>query len=227
MICTDIETYQDDLDPAYLAWKTSNISAPSNYKDPAKIEAYIQEEKIKQMKQFALNPLTGKIILIGLLSDNADVIEKTPFGWQDVEGQNEKILQLEGNEKDILDKFWKVLTVHSMNDGEHIVSYNGKQFDLPFIIHRSTILNISTPRIIVSKLLNRYNHDPHLDLFNWFGSGSLVEWSYRLGLSDSLVRDGDKIGGWYESGQMQMIKIKNTIDLFQTFAIYKRVKQWV
>lgn len=223
----DIETYKDVSDENYIAWKQAGISAPSNYKDPIKIAENIAQQKAEMGDKFALSPLTGKIILVGLLSD-----VKLSESWSNATHKhNEKeywLIQLTGDEREILSKFWDVLKLQALKAGDHLVSYNGKQFDLPFLLHRSTILNIKpSQRIVITKMLNKYQHEPHLDLFNWFGSGSLVEWSYRLGVSNSLERDGGKIGGWYESGQMDIIKQKNSIDLFQTSMIYDRIKEWL
>ena len=223
----DIETYKDISDEGYIAWKTAGISAPSNYKDPIKIAENIAQQKSEMMDKFALSPLTGKVILIGCLTD----VKLSDWMGEPTHQFNNKkywVVQLIGEEKEMLAKFWDMLRLQALQAGDHLVSYNGKQFDLPFLLHRSAILNIKpSQRIIIPKLLSKYQHEPHLDLFNWFGSGSLVEWSYKLGISNSLERDGGKIGGWYEAGQMDIIKQKNSIDLFQTAEIYERVKSWL
>ncbi len=226
MLTFDIETYKDISDPNYIAWKTSNIPV-GNRTDPVKIAAYQAERRAEMQNEFALSPLTGKIILIGCLTDN-ELVSTSDIPFQVKLDGKALLLQLEGDEKDILTKFWQVLWRFIHNDGGQLVSFNGKMFDLPFIIHRSTILNIELPgRIMMNRLLNKYNNDPHVDLFNWFNGGSLVEWSYKLGLTSSLAREGNQIGVWYEAGQMQLIKEKNSIDLFQTATIYNKIKNWL
>jgi DNA polymerase elongation subunit (family B) len=230
MLTLDIETYKDISDEGYVAWKSSNIQAPSNYKDPEKIAASIAEQKRDLQSKFALSPLTGKIILIGCLTDvnpDKDVVKYSIVKYS-IDGKDVWYVPLEGDEIEILTNFWKLFHFQQLKDGGDICTYNGKAFDLPFILHRSTILNIKLPiKISMQKYLNKYQHTPHLDIFNWFGSGSLVEWSYRLGIGNSLQRDGDKIGSWYEDGQMQQIKDKNMIDLAQTYSIYQRIKDWL
>ncbi len=127
----------------------------------------------------------------------------------------------------MLKSWWEIFDWNNLNSPD-IVSFNGKKFDLPFILHRSLINKVQMPRKIrMSDYLNKYRDTPHFDVYNWFDGGSLVEWSYKLGYSDSLQRDGNKIGGWYEQQQMNLIIDKNKIDLAQTYAIYQRIAGWL
>ena len=233
MLVFDIETYKDTSDENYIAWKTAGVRVPSNYKDPVKIAEYVANEKADLVNKFGLSPLTGKIILIGVLTDN-EATAVPSDAWSLFEPEDSKqywMRQLalpEHSEKEIISEFWDIVARNRMNDGEPMITYNGKQFDLPYLLHRSAILGIQ-PRFTLpmNKALSKYDNSTHLDLFNWFGSGSLVEWSYRLGLTNSLQRDGGEIGGWYEAGQIELIKGKNAIDLFQCAEIYKRVRAWL
>lgn len=222
----DIETSKDVADQNYIAWKLSNIKAPSNYKDPTAIEKNIGEQKLRAMEEFALSPLTGKIILIGMMFDKMpNNLAEGEYITYSVSGKPVHVIHLEGEETVILGKFWNLFSWFQLNDTV-LVTYNGKAFDLPFIMNRTLITKSLIPRKIpMQDYLSKYRHTPHLDLFNWFGSGSLVEWAYRLGISDSLVRDGFKIPKWYEEGRMDLIKDKNLIDLAQTTAIYQSVKE--
>lgn len=227
MITFDIETYKDVSDDNYVAWKTAGISAPSNYKDPEKIAQNIADQKVDMLNKFALSPLTGKIILIGCLIDKQPEL---PFEFTkyNIAGKDVFYTAFDDEEKDMLTKFWMLVGWNNLQLGGDMLSFNGKAFDLPFLLNRSAILDVKPPmKISMQKHLSKYQHQPHLDLYNWFGSGSLVEWSYRFGISSSLQRDGDKIGGWYEANQMNLIKDKNMIDLAQTNAIYQRIKDWL
>lgn len=229
MITVDIETYKDVSDPNYISWKLSNIKAPSNYKDPVAIERNIGEQKLEALEKFALNPLTGRIILIGILLDKIPPLyEEKDFIKYSVNGESVYYIGFDdADEVKLLSKWWQLFSWYTLNDSL-MVTYNGKQFDLPFILHRSIILNVKIPRKIQMKnYLSKYDHSVHFDGFNWFGSGSLVEWSYRLGAGDSLQRDGGKIGGWYEAGKMDLIKDKNKIDLAQSYSIYQKVKDFI
>jgi len=231
MIVFDLESYKDVEDTNYISWKSNNIQAPGNYKDPAKIAENIAQQKAELADKFALSPLTGKIILIGMLMDKLPPLyetDKTSYTTYSVGGTTMHYIGLSDNDESVLlSKWWDIFSFHNLNSPT-IVSFNGKKFDLPFILHRSIIKKALVPRRIkMSDYLNKYRNDPHFDVYNWFDGGSLVEWSYRLGITDSLVRDGNKIGSWYEAGQMNVIADKNKIDLAQTFSIYQRVRDWL
>jgi len=222
MLTIDIETYQDDLPENYLKWKVGQIKAPSNWKDADKIEKYISEAKLEAMDKLALSPLTGKIILIGLMTDDSKLNFTNKFNLSN--GKEVYYKGLAGDEPDILKEFWDIFGKYTLNNVD-TVTYNGKLFDLPFIMNRSLMKKITLPRrFSMSDYLSKYRHTPHLDVYQWFGSGSLVEWAYRFGITDSLERDGNKIGIWYQPGLMQKVIDKNIIDVAQTSELYQYIK---
>ena len=48
------------------------IEPPGNYKDAAKIEAYLAEKRASQLERAALSAETGRILCIGILRDGLD-----------------------------------------------------------------------------------------------------------------------------------------------------------
>ena len=207
----------------YLRWKIGEVKAPANYKDQDKIDAYVASAKTEALNKLALSPLTGRIILIGLLYDKDPQLGDKSTQYS-IDMKPVWYVPLQGDEKQILEAFWMYLSKYLFQE-TGMLSFNGKAFDLPFIMNRTSINNMKLPRKMpMSDYLSKYRHQPHFDLFNWFGSGSLVEWSYRFGIADSLERDGNKIGTWYEAGQMQLIIDKNIIDVAQTTTLYNRIK---
>jgi len=226
----DIETYKDVEDANYIAWKIGSIaSAPSNYKDPEKITKYINEAKKTATSKFSLSPLTGKIILIGVasfkpLSLSDDGIKLT------TEYGDMYYKQFEGDEKELLKNFWDFFSSAQLVNGEPLVTYNGKKFDLPFIFTRTMLLLPGyqpKTRIKLNEYISKYNTDKHIDLYNIFEEGSLVEWSYKFNIANTLERDGDKIAYYYENNNMEWIKSKNLIDISQTLVLYKAIKNWL
>jgi hypothetical protein len=230
MLVLDIETYKDVADTNYVNWKLSGVTAPGNYKDPASIERYVAEQKVKEVSKFALSPLTGKIILIGMLTDKVPSLPEDQYTKYMVGEKNTPVYYIglaDTDEKTLLSRFWQIFSWFNLNDSP-LVSFNGKAFDLPFILHRTLITKALIPRkISIDQYLAKYKNSPHFDLFNWFGGSSLVEWSYRFGITDSLQRDGNKIGDWYEQGQMNLIIDKNKLDIAQTLSLYNAVKDWL
>jgi len=109
MLAIDIETYADLSVIDFLP----PIEADSRLKDEEKIKADIEKKKEKQVEQMALNGLYGKIACIGYYGDN---IQEVDFG----------------EEKELIERFLKKVSESS----EVIVTWNGNEFDLPFIFKR-------------------------------------------------------------------------------------------
>jgi hypothetical protein len=146
--------------------------APANYKDAAKIEAYIAEAKAKQREKMALDRRTCEIVTIG-------------WAW----GEGPAHISDSGfchGERDLLSGFW-----HDIQEGNSeeaarwewdrrdlylapLVGFNIYDFDWPVLLRRSCLVGIQptirwTPR--------KYQHGSVLDLMQewvgWDGFASL------------------------------------------------------
>lgn len=220
MIGFDIETASDNLIDYQDAWFTGK-KKDKRLVDPSKIDANLQSVREK----FPLDPLTGKVILIGIVSDS-DIDGQMKF----VDGIYYKQLGLnDTDERTIINDFWKLLSI-AMNRGHRAVSFNGKSFDVPFLFGRSIFLNCERPNTLrmIDALRSKYNTTTHVDLFHAFNeSGTQSEWANKLNPDESISSDGHLIPRWYESGEYQAILDKNLMDLKQMFLIYKRVESWI
>lgn len=258
MVILDIETYKSDNE-SYLNFKKGKvkppvftdpniIQAPSNYKDPAKIADYIANkqmevlrtnevakieyvEKIKEEeKKFALSPMTGRVILVGLMTDSETVASEIQAEKYMETGFSYRALGFGGeNERELLIKTMEVLErIFRSQDYEFLVTYNGKRFDLPFLIYRSLIYNIDKPFSMpnITELLNPYNNVYHIDLFDNTVNGRLTEWSFICGDTNELDANGGDIFNMFEAGEYQKIIDKNKIDCFQTGLLCKRLRKW-
>lgn len=95
-----------------------------NLKDPEKIKADVLEKEQAWRDRAALSPLTGQILVIGLM-ESSD-------GFQAI---------LEGDELLTLPLFWW----HWAKGGK-FVGFNIKDFDMRFIVTRSRLRSIPVPR---------------------------------------------------------------------------------
>lgn len=112
----DIETAALPL--PYLEMTMPEFTAPANLKDPVKIAAAIEEKKKAYLDDAALSPLTGKVLVIGILD---------PDGFK---------YSSAGSEKLTLEFFWD-LCDQVLPHCHQLISFNGNGFDLPFLIRRS------------------------------------------------------------------------------------------
>jgi len=228
-IILDIESYAGDNEN-YNSYKAGKVD--KRLKDPDKIA----EAEIKNREKFALSPMTGKIIQLGLLVNIPD-----QDGGLDAEGivvtEIGTVKHIEFNiikcqtEKQLLTEFWTELSEMWMNGNEPLVTYNGRSFDVPYLLKRSLINGIERPTgLPFMDILNKYGRG-HIDLFeklNAYGEfSSLNEWSYLTGDCDAITdNDAYKIAEWYEHGEIDKIIDKNKMDLMKTYFLYNKMKSW-
>jgi DNA polymerase elongation subunit (family B) len=119
-------------------------SIDSRLKDPAKIAEAKAEAKTKQIEKMALSPLTGKIAAIGLYGELGGEV-------------------LIDDEKAMLDAAYAAIKA------SQIITYNGKDFDIPYIFKRGIILGCEWATIREMKLYTkRYDDMTHIDLMAEF-----------------------------------------------------------
>jgi len=212
ILSIDIETAADlSVSVEHILSRKSD----KRLKDPQKIE----ENRDKIISELGLSPLTGKIIFIGVCISrtNEPSVSTHSFG---LDGKSER---------ETLIEFWEFLNqVLSEDNWVKFVTYNGKEFDIPFILIRSTILNITNKVFKIST--TPYSVDSHIDLFlNVFGKKStLNEWAFRYNLILSPDRiGGDMVQGLLNLGDFETIKSKCLEDCEITLKLYEKVKNIV
>ena len=127
------------------------------------------------------------------------------------------------SEPELLRAFWQ-LARHA----DLVVSYNGRGFDIPFLIMRSLIHGIPASVDLVGK---PYDLRPHLDLFKALypgralGPASLDVVCWALGItSPKGVMDGSMVAPTYAMGDIETIAEYNRGDVRATTAVYQQVR---
>ncbi len=118
------------------------VEAPSNYKDPEKIAAYIAEKQADQLSRCALDPDLCRIVAIGSQAEGEDSVMADVVKGGDVD------------ESTLLAAFW------CSSEGLHLVGFNCISFDLPVLLRRSLYLSVPVPPIQV----DRFKHPRVTDL---------------------------------------------------------------
>jgi len=122
-------------------------------------EAERQKRRDEILQLFSLWPLTAKVICIAML--NADtsrgqvLFEATEYDEGDDSGPVEFIACMD--EIELLTAFWDVAKHY-----EHIITFNGRAFDVPFLYLRSALLKVQITR--KDWLGYRFQTEPHCDL---------------------------------------------------------------
>lgn len=226
----DIETAADVSDAGYVAWKSASLTRAK--KDLAKAAVGATDAITNK---FPLSPLTGMIINAGFLAETTHPISLHPQA-REININNAKMVSLQLNKRAeplLLADIWKIIT-QSYDDGHQLVTYNGREFDLPFLYQRSWINHIERPQNSPSykQLTNRYDFTNHLDLsdiisYKYGIFVSLSEIAYLIGATDSLEREGGRVGEWYASNQFDEIERHCIEDLVKTYLLYDEVIKWM
>jgi DNA polymerase elongation subunit (family B) len=116
------------------------------------------------LQQCSLWPFTAQVVCIAML--NADTSRgQVLFTAADFEEGADDAGPVEFvacmDEVELLTAFWDVARHY-----EHVVTFNGRGFDVPFVYLRSAILNVSISR--KDWLGYRYQTEPHCDLAEQF-----------------------------------------------------------
>ena len=140
----------------YLSYDLETIPQPEEtYTAAQKVQL---EKKKAQFPNWTENtikgtdPFLGKIIAIGIYYKN-----------EYHEGQTQNIAIYGDDEKKLLEEFWEGIT--SLSQGTKIITFNGFNFDIPWIRIRSLANNIEIPKTQVQFFnLNPFKGTPHIDL---------------------------------------------------------------
>lgn len=129
------------------------------------------------------------------------------------------------SEPDLLRAFWALAS-----KAECVVSYNGRGFDVPFIVARSLIHNIPARVDLVS---GKWSLRPHLDLFELVtqrgrGPSKLDVVCWALGIeSPKGVMDGSMVAPAYAAGEIVKIAEYNAHDVRATSAVYRKCRDLI
>lgn len=174
------------------------IEAPSNYKDPEKIAAYIAEKtaaaKAELIEKAALDPDYGKVLSIGFSTALDAPIHVLMVGdpvctdWDD---DGNEITFREMTEADVIREFWQVFAECRGN----CVGFNILSFDLPYLMARSMYLGVAIPYL---PSLVKFRTEPVTDLYairyNWGPGKGLKQMAKLLGIKPLCPDvDGSKV----------------------------------
>jgi predicted PolB exonuclease-like 3'-5' exonuclease len=177
-----------------------------------------------------LSPFRGKIIAIGVIN----IVDGRSCAMYEVPGQSELRVEkagfrtyMSGTEKQILEKFWEFFDSDS-----RFISFNGRQFDGPFLMIRSAVNGVTPKRDLVGY---RYGFHPNCDLreaLNFFGTTSPRQFKFNLDLACKVFGvetskgeglDGRSVETWYRAGRHREIADYCLDDVRATKELYEKV----
>lgn len=183
----DIETMPNDV----LIDKLPEVKASKTLKDPEKIKSDIEKKQSEQVSKMALSPLYGKIACIGIYG--SDGTKKCLFG----------------SEEDMITELLNIIS----KPRTKVITYNGKNFDFPFIFRRAAILGIK-PLYQMDGWTNRFKAYNHIDI--------MAEWCAVYGESMKLDTLADVI---FDKGKIEF-DVTNIKDLIKTEKGKKELEEY-
>jgi len=223
----DIETIGEDFD------KMDEVTQKNLLKSVERSAKSKEEGEMlsKEMKDgLGLSPLTGEIVALGVLDSNTEqgaVYYQAPDeDHEDTESDGCKLKAM--SEKEMLEKFWELAQKY-----DTFVTYNGRGFDIPYILIRSAVHNIRPTKDLMS---NRYTsmqrgakHVDLMDQLSFYGAvwkrPSLHLYCRAFGIEspkDGMC--GSEVGQYFKDKKYLEIAKYNIGDIIATDKLYKH---WV
>ena len=171
----------------------------------------------------SLYPFTAKCIAIGIY----DIEKEKSFVYYENEKPEEwasedGLVHYKGlPENEMLNSFWKIIEVT-----DQVVTFNGRNFDIPFLMLRSAILKIKPARNLIG---NRYDTSSHIDLLDQFTFYGLTRkfnldfYCHAFGIESPKTKEisGMEVKNLYEAGRLKDIATYCSRDIYATFKLYK------
>lgn len=180
--------------------------------------AKTDEERDEVKNSLGLYPLTGEIIVIGMLDPDTmkgyilyqDQGQGTPPSLED------NITYKTGTEAQILEQFWSTIKKCGQ-----FVTFNGRTFDCPYILVRSAVHRLQPTKDLMPY---RYAPDKHLDLLDqltFYGATkrfSLDQWCRTFDIESPKLNgiNGSNVHEYYNAGQCAKIARYCAQDLIAT-----------
>lgn len=223
----DIETAGknlSDLDEISLDyvnhWAENSAVSPENV-----------EEEVKKIEEgFSISPLTAETVCIGMLNPET----KKGLVYYQAPHADKKEFEEEGikfttmSEPEMLHGFWEQVKFY-----DEFITYNGRGFDVPFLMIRSAIHKIKpTKNLLSNRYLNsQFNGAKHYDLQDLlqFYGATWGKRGYNLHMFCQAFNikspkgqgvSGAHVKEMFQAGEYEKIARYNVADLFATAELF-------
>lgn len=240
--------------PQYLIFDIE--TAPRNFNELSDSQqeyliryAKTPEEEEQKKFEMGLYPLTAHVVTIGLIlmegdGEDYNMVNTAAFSSSSRIDDDESIKITEKldsgfmhyitSEKKLLETFWSIIKKYPEAT---LISFNGRNFDAPFLMLRSALLEIRPTRNIMQG--TKFNYSQHIDLideltfFSPSSYGATKRFNFdfyarEFGITSPKSEgvDGSMVGNLYKNGQIRTIAeyclrdVKATWELFLKWQKY-------
>ena len=179
---------------------------------------------------FSLSPLTAEVVCIGMLNPETDkgmVYYRSGNERKEFEENNIKFSSM--SEPEMLKNFWEQAKFY-----DEFITFNGRGFDIPFLMIRSAIHKIKPSKNLLSNryLNNQFGGAKHIDLqdqFQFYGATwgkrgyNLHMFCQAFGIKSPKNEgvSGAHVKEMFDQGEYERIARYNVGDIRATAALYK------
>lgn len=232
---------------AYLVFDIESAALPFDSLDEARREYLLrgfetEEEQERQIACMSLNGLTAQVVCIGMVY--AESLDSEPKGvvYSTVEADpgdgnlDDGSLWRRMSERELLERWWELLR----KGGLHLVTFNGRGFDCPFLMLRSAALGVHPSRNLMAG--TKFNYGAHTDLadeLSYFGFPSrniaplkrfnLDFYCKAFGITSPKEEGvtGDMVPRLFAEGEHKTIAEYCLRDIYSTWGLFKRWKEYL
>lgn len=230
-----------DIETVALDWDSFSESQQEYLVRGAKTE----EEILKKKSEMALYPLTSQVVCLGLQfveinEEGIESLKKIAYVMDNsVNDEEKKEIELStedkcyvASESKIISHFWKMIKKY---DKSTLITFNGRNFDIPFLMLRSAILKIKPSKNLMSGTKFNYSGSSgHIDLideltfYNASSYGATKRFNFdfytrAFGITSPKSEgvDGSKVAELFEEGKLKEIAEYCLRDVTATWELFK------
>jgi 3'-5' exonuclease len=140
-----------------------------------------EEDRELEKRRTGLSPFTAEVACVAMHETEkglGKIIART--GTQEVPEQEGVTWIQAPDERGLLEAFWEAMARNARTSREPVVTFNGRSFDVPFLLVRTGIAGLKASRELLG---NRYSTAIHVDLYDQLRSQGASRWRVNLDLA--------------------------------------------
>ena len=235
-----------DIETSPLPWESFSESQQEYLLRGAATD----EEKDKKRAEMALTPLTSQVVCIGLQlmerrgENKFDTIRRKAMAVdKDIKDESRIETLTTGDEckleseKDVLKDFWEIFDKEKYRN-VHLISFNGRNFDAPYLMLRSALLSVKPSRNLMAG--TKFNYTLHTDLLDEltfyspgaYGATKRFNFDFytrQFGIKSPKSEgvDGSKVAEYFNSGRILDIAEYCLRDVTATWELFLKWREYL
>jgi len=188
-----------------------------------KDESLRRELSLEAERMLSLYPFTARVVAIGYFNveEEKGLVYYESGITEEWLSEEKTIRYKSASEREMLEDFWKII-----NARQKVITFNGRGFDIPFILLRSAMLGITPSRNLMT---NRYDTKTHIDLLeqlSFYGAFRKFNLdfycrAFNIESPKSKGVSGMYVKTLYRAGRIKDIAAYCGDDIIATYLLYK------